>query len=59
MVDTYATLAAAMFLNANSYEELIGNKGGRIKGVIHYLAMYETLYHWRKGSRRGLMAKAR
>lgn len=30
-------------------KSLLEIKAGRIKGIIHYLVVYETLYHWRKG----------
>ena len=50
LVDTYAFLAAATDTLTPKAKELMKKIAmGEIKGVIHFLIIYEILYHWLKG----------
>jgi hypothetical protein len=50
IVDTYALLAAATGdLTPTAQEVFLGIRKGRVKGVIHALILFESLYQWRRG----------
>lgn len=50
IVDTYAIIADLTDNVTTHAREVIERvRKGAIKGVIHYLIVYELSYHWRKG----------
>jgi hypothetical protein len=50
IVDTYALLAAATGdLTPTAQEVFLSIRKGRVKGVIHALILFESLYQWRRG----------
>ena len=50
IVDTYAIMADLTGQIPNSAAETLDDvRRGRIKGVLHYLIIYELAYHWKRG----------
>jgi predicted nucleic acid-binding protein len=50
IVDTYAIIADLTGQAPAEAAELIEEvRLGRIKGILHYLIIYELSYHWRRG----------
>ncbi len=50
VVDTYAIISYFTGdIPKRARDILDGVRKGRVKGVIHYLLVYELAYHWRRG----------
>jgi len=50
IVDTYAIIADLTGqVSSIAAKVLDGIRVGRIKGILHYLIVYELAYHWRRG----------
>ncbi len=50
VVDTYALMADLTGQSTPSAIELLDSiRIGNVRGIIHYLIVYELSYHWRKG----------
>ncbi len=49
LIDTYAIVAyLAGYIPETAKEVIDRIRGGKARGVIHYLLVYELAYHWRK-----------
>lgn len=50
IVDTYAIIADLTGQAPNGAIKVLNEvRKGAIKGILHYLIVYELAYHWRKG----------
>lgn len=50
IVDTYAIMADLTGQATPTAVEVLDSvRLGRVRGVIHYLIIYELSYHWRRG----------
>ena len=59
IVDTYAIMAdltgQAPLAATNILDKI---RSGEVKGILHYLIIYELSYHWRKGRLPFIMRKS-